>query len=307
MMGQLRAAIRAYARLDLPPAEVLERLGTLVEELCDGRLVTCVYAVFDPANGDLLYASAGHLPPLLAAPDGSTQRLAGPTGPPLGTGFMRYTEHVVAFPAGSRLVLYTDGLVERRTGDLDANIDALAGHLQTEVPLDRLPEALVDSLEAQGVRDDIAILVAQATPDSLAAQQSIILPAVPASVRLARSFAAGCLAEWNLTQAAANDAILIVSELVTNALVHGRPPISMRLRRTAGELAIEVDDGASALPRRLRAMPEQSNGRGLGLVAELADRWAARGNGAGKTVWAVLRFPGPGLTALPVQQASGAD
>src|SRR5204862_5681700 len=62
VMGQLRAAVRAYARLDLPPREVLEQLDAMVRELAPGQIVTCVYAIYDPSDGELSYASAGHLP-----------------------------------------------------------------------------------------------------------------------------------------------------------------------------------------------------------------------------------------------------
>ena len=68
VMGQLRAAVRAYARLDLPPADVLEYLDGVVRELGEVQIVTCVYAIFDPSDRSLIYANAGHLPPLLTVP-----------------------------------------------------------------------------------------------------------------------------------------------------------------------------------------------------------------------------------------------
>lgn len=85
----------------------------------------------------------------------------------------------------------------------------------------------------------------------------------------------------------------MTTELVTNAIVHGQPPVRLRLRRMPRELAIEVDDAASAMPRKLRAGPEDLHGRGLAIVAQLGMRWAARAHGHGKTVWTTLRIPEP--------------
>ena len=86
VMGQLRTAVRAYARLDLPPADVLEHLDDVVRELGEVQIVTCIYAVFDPHDRTLQYANAGHLPPLLLVPGEGARRLTGAAGPPLGAG-----------------------------------------------------------------------------------------------------------------------------------------------------------------------------------------------------------------------------
>lgn len=79
--------------------------------------------------------------------------------------------------------------------------------------------------------------------------------------------------------------------MLTNAIVHGSPPIRLRLRKTPEELAIEVDDAASAMPRKLRATPTDLHGRGLAIVADIGSRWAARADGYGKTVWSTLAIP----------------
>jgi PAS domain S-box-containing protein len=128
VMGQLRSAVRAYARLDLPPADVLESLDGMVRDLGDDQIVTCVYAVFDPDDRTLTYANAGHLPPLLTA-DGQTRQLADGQAPPLGVAFGSPDESRVDMPPGSTVTLYTDGLVERRGRDIDLRIDALADEL----------------------------------------------------------------------------------------------------------------------------------------------------------------------------------
>lgn len=126
VMGQLRTAVRAYARLDLPPHEVLQLLDGLAAEIDASQIATCVYAIHDPNEGKLVYASAGHLPILVRDEDGTVRRAEDPTGPPLGTGGWLHTSGSIALPPGSTAVLYTDGLVERRREDIDEGVAALA-------------------------------------------------------------------------------------------------------------------------------------------------------------------------------------
>jgi PAS domain S-box-containing protein len=294
LMGQLRAAVHAYARLDLPPAELLELLDQLVTELGEGRLVTCIYGVHDPVGEEFVYANAGHLPPLLARPGQQAQRLPDAAAPPLGMGASQYPEQRVELPAGTVVVLYTDGLVERRDLDLDAQIDLLA----TKIDLGNsapaaLASALAHSFAPQASEDDIAILAARSNERVRQRTATLDVPPDPRAIHDARGFATSTLTQWALPSDIVADAVLIASELVTNAIVYGRPPIQLRLRATNHELAIEVDDRASAMPRKLRAGPEDVRGRGLGIVANLASRWAARPDGRGKTVWSTLAIPDP--------------
>ena len=296
VMGQLRAAVRAYAQLDLPPGEMLERLDTMVFELVDGHLVTCIYGVYDPAAQELRYANAGHLPPVLARPEQAGERLASATDPPLGARAGRYQERQVSLPPGSLIAFYTDGLVERRDRPLDEGIDKLAAVVRAERAPAELASVLIDTLAADGTEDDIAILIARAVADE--AQRLAVLDIAPeaVSVHEARTFAETTLRDWAVPRDVIQDAALVISELLTNAIVHGRPPIRIRLHKTRRELAVEVDDGASAMPRKLYAAPEDIRGRGLFIVGELSSRWAARADGTGKTVWSTLPLPrGSGL------------
>ena len=292
VMGQLRAAVRAYTQLDLPPGEVLERLDTMVSELVDGHLVTCIYGVYDPAAQELRFANAGHLPPLLARPGHTPERLPSATNPPLGARAGRYEEHRVSLPPGSLVVLYTDGLVERRRRPLDVGIDKLAALVSADgrAPAE-LANLLIETLAADGTDDDIAILIAQATADEAQRVAVLDVPADPTAVHDGRAFAERTMRDWGVPRDVIEDATLVVSELLTNAIVHGRPPIRMRLHKTRRELAVEVDDAASAMPRKLYAAPEDVRGRGLFIVGELSSRWAARANGTGKTVWSTLPLP----------------
>ena len=167
VMGQLRAAVRAYARLDLPPADLLESLDGLVRDLGEDQIVTCIYAVFDPADRCLRFANAGHLPPIVVVPGGECRLVGGDENPPLGVGPFNLTQHEVDLESDARVVLYTDGLVERRGEDLDLGIETLARHVAEMVgPVDGVPEELVAAMLPDGPDDDVAILVARVDPPS---------------------------------------------------------------------------------------------------------------------------------------------
>ncbi|MGZ4590389.1 MAG: SpoIIE family protein phosphatase [Actinomycetes bacterium] len=305
VMGQLRAAIRAYARLDLPAADVLEFLDGVVRDLGDDQIVTCIYAVYDPGDRTLSFANAGHLPPLLRLPGKAVQRLTRGAGPPLGAGPLTLPEHRVELPPGALLALYTDGLVERRDSDLDTGIDALAAELgeATRAIHDGTPDTLVNVLLPDGPDDDVAVLLAQVHDDGRPARSaSQLIPSEEEAVQHARRFVSARLAEWGTPLGLVDGIVLLVSELVTNAVIHGRPPIELRLRCTDEHVVLEVRDHATYLPRRLRPTPEDEHGRGLQLVALLADRWGTRPVPDGKAVWCVFSLdheqPAPGGTTV---------
>ncbi|WP_426503783.1 SpoIIE family protein phosphatase [Dactylosporangium sp. McL0621] len=286
VMGQLRAAVRAYARLDLPPADVLEYLDGLVRDLSEDQIVTCVYAVYDPGERSLTYANAGHLPPLLLLP-GAAPRPLTSSGPPLGTGPLTLAEERVELPVGALLTLYTDGLVEHRDRDLDAGIFALAalvGDLQG--PLADAPDRLVSRLLPDGPDDDITLLMTRIVGEP-GEEQSVIrdIPAHERAVRDARRLVDTTLRRWDAPQRVVDDLVLIVSELAANAVLHGRPPIQLRLRRTQTHVVLELHDTAPYLPRKQRPTPDDEHGRGLQLVASLCDRWGTRPTADGKAVW----------------------
>ena len=167
VMGQVRSAARAYARMTPSPAHVLALLDATVAELstpgADPSLVTCFLGVHDPRDGSLCWASAGHLPPLLRA-DGPAAPLAGPVGTPLGAGAGGYADTVTPLAAGSLLVLFTDGLVEERTRDLDAGLDLARRLVDAHAPddLDGLAEQLLAQVASD--EDDVALLLVRTAP-----------------------------------------------------------------------------------------------------------------------------------------------
>ncbi|MFI1832048.1 ATP-binding SpoIIE family protein phosphatase [Streptomyces olivaceoviridis] len=299
VMGQLRTAVRAYARLDLPPHEVLQLLDGLAAEIDANQIATCVYAVHDPNEGRLVYASAGHLPILVRDENGTVSRTDEPTGPPLGTGGWMHSSGSIALGPGSTAVLYTDGLVERRDADLDEGIAALEGALagatgSPQVVCDRLVRSAGVTADHD---DDVAVLVlqhpARTGPDGDLFRNAALelLGGVEAAPR-ARAFASGVLTSWRFPAELHDLGVLATSELVANSLQHGTPPMRLRLRRTDRRLIVEVTDGDDHLPRRRRAEPGDESGRGIAIVATIASSWGCRRTpGGGKAVWCEFALP----------------
>ncbi|MEU1708410.1 SpoIIE family protein phosphatase [Streptomyces sp. NPDC005706] len=299
VMGQLRTAVRAYARLDLPPHEVLQLLDGLAAEIDANQIATCVYAVHDPNEGRLVYASAGHLPILVRDESGTVLRADEPTGPPLGTGGWMHASGSIALGPGSTAVLYTDGLVERRNEDLDEGIASLERALSGATGT---PQVVCDRLvRSAGVTadhdDDVAVLVlqhpARKGPEGDLFRNAALelLGGVEAAPR-ARAFASGVLTSWRFPAELHDLGVLATSELVANSLQHGTPPMRLRLRRTDRRLIIEVTDGDDHLPRRRQAEPADESGRGIAIVATIASAWGSRRTpGGGKAVWCEFLLP----------------
>ncbi|MEV6054881.1 SpoIIE family protein phosphatase [Streptomyces sp. NPDC052107] len=305
-MGRLRTAVRNFAGLDLPVEELLIRLDELVaqidaEEIAaaeDGQGMitgaTCQYAVYDPTSGRLDLATAGHPGPAVIRPDGTVDFPQLPVSPPLGLGVGLPVETAeLAVPEGSRLVLFTDGLIEDRTRDLDAGLEALREALSGP---QRTPEAtcaaVMEAMLSDRPRDDIALLVARTSRLGPAQVAEWDVPRDPAAVAPVRAACARRLTEWGLEQVVFT-AELILSELITNAVRYGAEPIVVRLLRTesvggpaAGTLIFEVADGSSTSPRLRRAKATDEGGRGLFLVAQFAERWGTRYTPTGKVIWA---------------------
>jgi serine phosphatase RsbU (regulator of sigma subunit)/anti-sigma regulatory factor (Ser/Thr protein kinase) len=295
VMGQLRAAARAYAALDLPPDEVLNRLDSLVRGLDDegaGQLVTCVYAVYDPGSWRCQLANAGHLPPILSSEQ--PRRIAEASGVPLGVGGFPLTADEITIEPGQALVLYTDGLVEQRGQDLDAGIDRLCSLLTAPLGDDlkgAFDRVLTTLRPAGGYEDDVAVLVVRAPSSGAGALVATLeLPGEPASGRMARGFAGRILDSWGL-ESRRELATLLVSELVTNAIGHSDGAIGLRLRCTQRILCVEVSDTDTRRPRLREPGPEDEAGRGLYLVDRLADRWGVRPLPDGKVVWCEVALP----------------
>ncbi|GAA2431630.1 SpoIIE family protein phosphatase [Streptomyces macrosporus] len=290
-MGRLRTAVRTLADLDLPPEEILAHLDDLVSRTPDdpAMAATCLYAVYDPVSCTCTAAAAGHPPPALALPDGTTRLLDPPTGPPLGLGRLQpYESATVELPRDSLLALYTDGLLKqgRAYETTDTRTEQLLAALRGEGPsLEGICDRITGTLLLGDQRDDVALLLARvhSLPDDQVASWE--LPADPAMVAEARALTSRQLAEWGLSELEDSTG-LVVSELVTNAVRYGgEGPVGLRLLRDTA-LICEVSDRSNSSPRIRRAAVTEEGGRGLFLVAQFTDSWGARYMPRGKTVWA---------------------
>jgi PAS domain S-box-containing protein len=311
-MGRLRTAVRTLADIDLEPGELLTRLDDVVSHLSAedsppgapgiaDLTATCLYAVYDPVARRCSLARAGHPPPAVVSPDGTAEFIDLPAGPPLGLGGLPFEETEIELAEGSLLVLYTDGLVESRQRDIGTGLAAMrkvltgtrlqpGGAQHPPASLETICDSLVSALLPERAEDDAALLIARtrALPaDRIACWD---LPAEPAIVAVTRARVARQLADWGL-EYATHTTELIVSELLTNAIRHAQPPIQVRMILDSALLSCEVSDGSSTAPHLRRADRYDEGGRGLLLVARLADRWGSRPTRTGKTIWAQQPLP----------------
>ncbi|WP_235448321.1 SpoIIE family protein phosphatase/ATP-binding protein [Streptomyces sioyaensis] len=311
-MGRLRIAVHNFSALDLAPDELLRHLDELVthmdvqdeetEATEEGPAITgatCLYVIYDSVSGRATAATAGHLPPAVAHADGRVEFLYSPVSPPLGLGAgLPYETAELSLPEGSRLVLYTDGLVENRSRDLDAGLEALRAALAGP---DRTPEdtcaTVMTSLLPARSADDVALLVARTRRLDPAHVAEWDVARDPAAVGPVRNACIRQLTDWGLEHIAYGTE-LILSELITNAIRYGAEPIHVRLLLTR-TLICEVSDGSSTSPHIRQAKDTDEEGRGLFLVAQFAERWGTRYSPRGKTIWATQAV---GPDALPSEE-----
>ncbi|WP_306437560.1 SpoIIE family protein phosphatase [Streptomyces sp. XY006] len=302
-MGRLRIAVHNFATLDLPVDEVLGKLDDLVvrldEEDDSGAApgdekgagltgATCLYAIYDPVAGICTVARAGHPGPVVVNPDGTLVCPEVPASPPFGLGGYPFETADVHLAEGSQLILYTDGLVKNAARDIDTGLEGLRRALGGAGAGERTPEetcrAVIGALKPASLSDDIALLAARTrrVPSSSVAEWD-----VPSDTTVVPSVRAECrtvLSGWGLEETAFTTE-LILSELVTNAIRYGSPPVKVRLLR-GRTLICEVSDGSSTSPRLRRAETTDEGGRGLFLVAQFALRWGTRYTSRGKVIWA---------------------
>lgn len=308
-MGQLRAAARAGARLDLPPGEVLALLHAVVADAPDAQSATCLYAIAEVDTGVLTLASAGHPPPLVVAPDGLVSRLYMAVGGPLGAARAENgvsadpTEYTVRLGQGYLLALFTDGLVRAGGRDADAGVSDLAAVLArmgdgADIALAALVESACAGLGRGGqpAPDDpgVALLFARLAADPVAGPTLLDVNVDgPDGLRAVRAQARLTLEESRLDRELVDVVVLVLSELASNAVRHGRPPLSVRLRMLGSRAVVEVADGGGRLPRRRLAAVDDEAGRGLDLVSRLAVRHGVRPIADGKVVWAEIDLVDP--------------
>ena len=309
-MGRLRTAVRTLADIDLMPDELLTHLDDVVirmqreqEQGADEISATCLYAVYDPVSRLCSLASAGHVPPAVVTPldpDGRGPALRTvdfpelSVGPPLGLGGLPFETVQFSLPEGSLLALYTDGLIQSRVRDVDSAFTLLRDVLaQAPTSLEATCENLLSALLPGRPADDIALLMARTRALDGRHVATLDLPSDPAIVADARTHASDQLAAWGLEDLSFTTE-LMVSELVTNAIRYGKAPIQLRMILQS-TLTCEVSDASSTAPHLRHARVFDEGGRGLLLVAQLAERWGARHSREGKVIWAEQALPGIGI------------
>ncbi|WP_346427574.1 SpoIIE family protein phosphatase [Streptomyces sp. AcE210] len=281
-MGRLRAAVQTLADLDLPPDELLTKVDDLVvrlsdeaEATSDGPVVigaTCVYAIYDPIARTVTMARAGHPTPAIAHLDVPVEFPDVPAGPPLGLGGLPFESAEIPVEEGSIIALYTDGLIEASDRDVDVGFERLCFALaHPDRPLDEICDTMVRILLPDRPSDDVAFLIARTRALSSDSVATWDVSAEPSAVHEAREKSVSQLGVWGLQEAAFTTE-LIVSELVTNAIRHASGPIRLRLIREH-VLICEVSDTSSTSPHMRRASSTEEGGRGLFLIAQMAQRW----------------------------------
>ncbi|GAB3662581.1 SpoIIE family protein phosphatase [Actinocorallia lasiicapitis] len=338
VMGQLRAALRAFAQDDKSPADIMRKLDEWVRtvtqpDLPRPPLVSCTYFVYDAWSRELTFANAGHDQPILVQ-DGRVDELdfRDARGAMLGIrssglgGEIMFNEDSITLTPGSTLILYTDGLVERRPREDGRFFTPEESRAMVEgavaVTARRDVESVANAIFAAlpgDIDDDVALVVIRTAAEELAVEDRVF-PAEPIMVSEARRLASETFAAWGMHDDQAEMACLLVSEVVTNVVLHatnvpspkralvgapevnfdeddwdlgnglGRPePVKqefrLRLRKGANCLWVEVFDPDLRLPRIRSAGETDEGGRGLYLVDQLATRWGSRPTPDGKAVW----------------------
>ena len=284
LMGQLRTGLRAYALDGHPPGEVLKRLDRLLQTIRGEGMATAAYAVLDPGTGALRLSSAGHPPAVLVPASGEARLLESAPGPPLGTlPYGSYLETRAIVAPGETLMLYTDGLVERRREPLTAGLERLRLHASVVASADALCQRVLERLvPPEGADDDVAMVVVRNLP--IAPQMRLRFPASPQVLAQIRQI----LRRWLHAHGASSQDIaaltLACGEACANAIEHAYSPGPMSF-----ELEVAYGDGVVTLAvrdaGRWRAASRDPNrGRGLLMIEATVDELDLRSTDTGTEV-----------------------
>ncbi|QJW34994.1 SpoIIE family protein phosphatase [Cellulosimicrobium protaetiae] len=298
-MGQLRSMLRTFAWCqDEPPATLLRLLDRANRGLALHSSGTAAVVRLDrtPGGFDVLWSNAGHPSPLVLRADGSVETLDAP--PDLMLGVVPGTprrDHRAHLAHGDTLLLYTDGLVERRGTSYAERLaglrSVLAEHAATATSA--LPDALVRRLVSDQ-RDDVAVLALRVRHTVVRApgpgRPAVLTRAVEhtsTAIGPARRWVDDVLESCDVSPAVRRVAMLLTSEVLTNAVQHASGPVEARLEIAHRVLHVGVRDGSTTLPRLRSPRPEETGGRGVQFLERCATRWGVEvhDDAPGKTVW----------------------
>jgi serine phosphatase RsbU (regulator of sigma subunit)/anti-sigma regulatory factor (Ser/Thr protein kinase) len=284
VMGRLRSALRAFAREEDDPAEVLERLDGNVQHFEDNVMATILYAVFEPSLEHVTLSVAGHLPPVLALPGQAGTLLQLPVDMPVGVSVgppRRAT--AVDLPPGSLLFLYTDGLVERRGRSLDEGLARLCAAVHADDVEETCTTVMSRLVGAEPVPDDVAVLVARRADASEAAPLQLVLPAVLRSLGEVRSALRRWLPSVGGTADDLSDVLVAVGEACSNVVEHAYGPgggaLMVHAEHVDSHVIVTVWDNG-----RWRSARGENRGRGTTLIQQCSDEVEVTAGPNGTTV-----------------------
>ncbi|MFG2633932.1 SpoIIE family protein phosphatase [Streptomyces sp. NPDC048362] len=290
LMGQMRTALRAYAAEGHTPDVVVALANRLLLDMETDLFATCAYVDIDMERGTALCVRAGHVQPVLRHPDGTAEIVQAEGGPPLGVlAGAEFPMTPLGLRPGTVIALTTDGLVESADTDLDTGMDRLARELSAADPthLDLMADALLTGAHRG---DDVALLLTRY--DGMAVRplrESWTVWRVPEAVRHARRFTRRTLRTWGVHPDILDAALLVVSELVTNALVHTGGQVRLDLSLVGHRLRLAVADSSPRSPVKPTGLGwEATGGRGILLVEAVSEAWGTIPVSGGKQVWADL-------------------
>ncbi|MFK4247389.1 SpoIIE family protein phosphatase [Micromonospora chokoriensis] len=293
VMGQLRSACRALLLQDSSPSRTLTALDRFAAQLPGALCATVFCGVLDPTTGQLRYASAGHPPAIVTSPDGITRLLDQGHSRPLGVrGSAERPEAEERVPARATLMLYTDGLVERRRQPLTAGI----GHVVTVIqngrahPIETLAADVMDQLSPPGGYDDDVAVLLYRHPGPLeldfAAERTGLAPV--------RSALRSWLERCGLNPTNAYNVLVAAGEACANAIEHGHrdnPGGRIRLRATATADGLHLSVTDSGHWKTPQPDAGTHRGRGLLLMRALMDAITVTPSATGTTIDMQARIP----------------
>jgi anti-sigma regulatory factor (Ser/Thr protein kinase) len=297
VMGQLRSACRALLLQEAGPGQVLAAMDLFAASVPGAECTTVLCAVLDPVSGELTYSAAGHPPAMVAHPDGGVELLDGARSFPLAAvpraAMLAAGRREASYrlPPRSTLLLYTDGLVERRGRSLTDGI-AEAGAVIArggDDPLEDLATQLMARLAPPGGYGDDVAVVLYRHPGPL----ELAFPADIGQLKPVRARLRGWLAGCGLAAPVAQDALVAAGEAVANAIEHGhrdRPGAQIRLLAavSAGRLRLTVADSGRWLPQAPEPAPYR--GKGISLMRAMMDHVSIDAGPAGTTVTMDVRL-----------------
>ena len=285
VMGQARMAVRAFSLEGHPPDVVVGRVHQLLRSLYDGgQMVTMLYLALNPLTWEATIVNAGHPPPLLIDPSGGATYLESPTGLPVGLNWsLPYEESIALLRPGATLVLFTDGLVDRRDVDVQVGLERLRAVAADpgDGDLDEMCGALLERLVPPDASDDVAILVARLEP--VRDRLSLTIPADPERLGAVRRNLGRWLSGHQVPKEDADDVILASSEACANSIEHAYGPgegsVDIDAEVHDGEVTIVVRDKG-----RWRAPSNGDRGRGLMFIEACTDSYTLTRGDAGTEV-----------------------